>query len=53
MTGLLNNREQPNSVQVTKIIINLAPGVAMPGQVVEAVEYRQVEDREIPEGDSS
>ncbi len=40
------NKDQ--KVPVTKIIINLAPGVEMPGQVVEG-EFRQVEYRELPE----
>ena len=31
---------------VTKIIINLAPGVTMPEQVVEATEYRELPEEE-------
>ena len=38
---------QQSSTPVTQIIINLAPGVEMPSQIVEG------ESREIPEGDES
>ena len=48
VTGLLNEKHQPGQVQVTKIVINLAPGVKVPAEVVEATEYR-----EIPEGNES
>ena len=47
-TGLLNDKQQGATAPVTQIIINLAPGVEMPEQVVEATEYR-----EISEGDES
>ena len=39
-------QQESGQVQVTKIIINLAPGVEMPEQVVEGTEFR-----EIPEGE--
>ena len=48
VTGLLNEKHQSGQVQVTKIIINLAPGVEAPAGVVEATEYRDV-----TEGDES
>ena len=41
-TGLLNDKQQPGSVPVTKIIINLAPGVEPPTEKVEAAEYREL-----------
>jgi len=41
-TGLLNDKQQPGSVAVTKIIINLTPGVKPPPEVVEATEYREL-----------
>ena len=42
VTGLLNEKQQPGAVAVTKIIINLAPGVSPPAEVVEAAEYREL-----------
>lgn len=45
VTGLLNEKQQPGSVAVTKIIINLAPGVKPPPEVVEATEYREISER--------
>ncbi len=42
VTGLLNDQSQPGGVAVTKIIINLAPGVNPPAEVVEAPEYREL-----------
>ena len=48
-TGLLDGKQRSGGdAPVTKIIINLAPGVEMPEQVVEG-EFRQVEYRELPE----
>jgi len=47
-TGLVDGRQhQATSTPVTQIIINLAPGVEMPSQIVDG------ESREIPEGDES
>ena len=42
VTGLLNDKQQPGSVAVTKITINLAPGVEPPAEVVEAAGYREL-----------
>ena len=42
VTGLLNEKQQTGSVAVTKIIINLAPGVEPPPEVVDATEYREI-----------
>ncbi len=53
MTGLLNEKQQPGSVAVTKITINLAPGVEPPTEVVEATEYREIPlSPELAEGDA-
>ena len=58
-TGLLNEKQQPGSVAVTKIIINLAPGVEMPAGVEGQTHYREVrsavegEYREIAEEEES
>ena len=46
-TGLLSDKHREAGSQVTQIIINLAPGVEMPSQIVDG------ESREIPEGDES
>lgn len=43
-TGLVSDKVQPGAVAVTKIIINLAPGVEPPVDIVEATEYHEVED---------
>ena len=42
VTGLLNDKQQPGAVAVTKITINLAPGVNPPPEQVEATEYREL-----------
>ncbi len=53
VTGLLNEKQQPGSVAVTKITINLAPGVSPPSEVVEATEYREIPlSPELAEGDA-
>ena len=54
VTGLLNEKQQPGTVAVTKIVINLAPGVEPPPQVVEAAEYRELPRPrpELAEGDA-
>ena len=53
VTGLLNDKQQPGSVAVTKIIINLPPGVEPPTEVVEATEYREIPlSPELAEGDA-
>ena len=44
-TGLLSDKHPGTSTPVTQIVINLAPGVEMPGQIIEG------ESREIPEGE--
>jgi len=51
---LLNEKQQPGAVAVTKIIINLAPGVEPPPEVVEATEYRELPRPrpELAEGDA-
>lgn len=36
--------QQPGAVAVTKITINLAPGVEPPAEVIEATEFHEVED---------
>ena len=46
-TGLVNDKQPAGSVAVTKIIINLAPGVEPPTEVVEAPGYRDVTEDEI------
>ena len=52
-TGLLNNNQQLGSVAVTKITINLAPGVEPPAEVVEATEYREIPlSPELADGDT-
>lgn len=59
-TGLVSDKVQPGAVAVTKIIINLAPGVEPPteveredphgvqimSEVVEATEYHEIENQE-------
>ncbi len=40
VTGLLNEKQQAGPVAVTKITINLAPGVKPPAEIVEAAGYR-------------
>lgn len=46
-TGLVSeDKQQGTAAPVTQIIINLAPGVEMPAEVVEG------ESRELPEGDT-
>lgn len=54
VTGLLNNKQQPNSVAVTKIVMILAPGVEPPPELVEATEYRELPrpSPELAEGDA-
>ena len=42
-----SDKPESGAAPVTQIVINLAPGVTMPGQIVEG------ESREIPEGDES
>ena len=53
VTGLLNDKQQPGAVAVTKITINLAPGVELPPEVVEATEYREIPlSPDLAEGDA-
>ena len=43
VTGLLDPKPQELHVPITRIIINLPPGVEPPaGQIVEATEYREL-----------
>jgi len=42
ITGLLNEKQQPGSVAVTKIVINLAPGVEPPADQIVESSYREL-----------
>lgn len=50
-TGLLNDKQQSGAPPVTQIIINYAPGVKPPEQIVEATKYREL-PMEGEDGDS-
>ena len=45
VTGLLNEKQQPGSVAVTKIVINLAPGVEPPADQIVESSFRELPPR--------